>query len=300
MNLNLKQLETFIWVADLGSFKRAAERLNTTQPNISSRISSLEKALGVSLMERDAGSVRLSARGTALLDKARQVMQAVDDFTNTADSKGVYDNVVRLGVTEMIAHTWLNQFLKDFKRLFPNVRLELSVDLAANLERELIDRSLDIAFQSGPFTSRVSGNLALGEFPMVWVAPPNSPMAQKRTINPCDFHQQPVITHAKGTLAYQEIAEHFHTEPNLAVRLVPSSNLLVSAQMVVDGYGVGALLQPFVEPHIQRGELIELNYHWLPKKLAFFARFDQQRASTVIVEAAKLAQTISNDFANKP
>ena len=49
MNLNFKQLETFIWVADLGSFRGAAERLFTTQPNISSRIASLESALNTKL-----------------------------------------------------------------------------------------------------------------------------------------------------------------------------------------------------------------------------------------------------------
>ena len=47
LNFNLEQLETFVWVADLGGFRKAAARLNTTQPNISSRISALEIALNV-------------------------------------------------------------------------------------------------------------------------------------------------------------------------------------------------------------------------------------------------------------
>jgi len=59
----LKQLEALVWVADLGSFRKAAQQLNTTQPNISSRIAGLENTLGVVLMQRDAGSVRITVKG---------------------------------------------------------------------------------------------------------------------------------------------------------------------------------------------------------------------------------------------
>ena len=71
MRPSLKQLEALIWVGDLGSFRKAADRLNTTQPNISARIAGLETLLGVRLMERDAGSVRLTAKGQDVLGHAR-------------------------------------------------------------------------------------------------------------------------------------------------------------------------------------------------------------------------------------
>ena len=51
-SLTLKPLETLIWVADLGSFRKAAAHLNTTQPNISTRIAGLEATLGTALMRR--------------------------------------------------------------------------------------------------------------------------------------------------------------------------------------------------------------------------------------------------------
>ena len=56
LNFNLKHLEAFVWVADLGSFRKAADRLNTTQPNISSRIAALETAL-------DENGQRIKGRG---------------------------------------------------------------------------------------------------------------------------------------------------------------------------------------------------------------------------------------------
>jgi len=80
MPLDLKQLEAFVWAVDLGSFSKAADRLNTTQPNISIRIKSLETALKVKLLDRDAGSVRLTSRGQQLIKHARQTLKAADNL----------------------------------------------------------------------------------------------------------------------------------------------------------------------------------------------------------------------------
>ncbi|MFK8011412.1 MAG: LysR family transcriptional regulator, partial [Marinicellaceae bacterium] len=151
MNINFKQLEAFIWVSDLESFRRAAERLNTTQPNISARISSLEEALNTKLMERDAGSVRLNAKGEQLLPEARKILRSVENLIETAGQSKRIEGVIKLGVTEMIVNTWLRQFLKQVKDQYPNLRIELQVDLSDNLRPALFSRTLDLTFQNGPF-----------------------------------------------------------------------------------------------------------------------------------------------------
>ena len=140
MKFNLKQLEAFVWVADLGSFRGAADRLSTTQPNISSRIAQLEKLLNVSLMERDAGSVRLTSRGQDLLVYARRVLQSADQFLEATEQNALVDGVLRLGVTEMIVHTWLREYLRVLRDRYPNIVVELTVDLSANIEKELYRR----------------------------------------------------------------------------------------------------------------------------------------------------------------
>ena len=72
--MNFKRLETFIWVATLGSFRKAAERQNTTQPAISNRIAALEEELGVQLFERDSGRTMLTTRGQELLPYAEKIV----------------------------------------------------------------------------------------------------------------------------------------------------------------------------------------------------------------------------------
>jgi len=128
MSLDLKQIEAFVWAADLGSFSKAAVRLNTTQPNISLRIKSLETALNVKLLERDAGSVRLTARGRDLVQHARQTLMAADNMIASMQDNSLINSTLRLGVTEMIVHTWLQPFLKIMKAHFPQLHIELTID----------------------------------------------------------------------------------------------------------------------------------------------------------------------------
>jgi len=116
MTLDLRQLEAFVWAADLGSFSKAAERLNTTQPNISIRIRSLESTLKVTLLERDAGSVRTTAQGQVLIAHARQALGAAETMIAAVGNPLLTEGTLRLGVTEMIVHTWLQSLLKTDER----------------------------------------------------------------------------------------------------------------------------------------------------------------------------------------
>lgn len=296
MNINFKQLETFVLVADLGSFRQAAHRLSTTQPNISSRIASLETALGKVLMERDPGSVRLTSQGHELLGYARNVLSSMDQFIEAANGEAAFDGVVRLGVTEMVVHTWLRDFMKAFKSRFPNVLVELSVDLSAVLESELADRHIDLAFQSGPFARKASGEQCLGVFPIIWVAAPSTGLSASKLTTPKQLSKFPILTHARATRPYEDVSAHFGQWPELKTRLVPSSNLAACLQMTVEGYGVAALLAPMVEQEIKTGQLIKLNYKWTPEPLSFAARYDKQKSSSVIQSAADIAQQCAQKY----
>lgn len=296
MNISLKQLETFIWVADLGSFRKAAERLNTTQPNISSRISALEQQLNTVVMERDAGSVRLTPRGQALLLRARDVLRSMEQFVEAAGESMQIEGVLRLGVTEMIVHTWLRDFLRVHQQNNPQITVELTVDLSVNLEQELSKRAIDIAFQSGPFSTQSSGEVSLGSYPVSWVASPKTGLQAKQRLTITDLADLPILTHARNTVPYREVAQHFSAHPELAARIIPSSNLSACLHMALDGMGVAALLRPMVERELKNGELIELNYPWTPQNLSFYARFDEQKCSAMVKRASSTAAQVANNY----
>ncbi|TIU28921.1 MAG: LysR family transcriptional regulator, partial [Mesorhizobium sp.] len=119
---NIKQIETFLLVATLGSFRKAAERLNTTQPAVSTRIAGLEKALGAKLFERHSGTVKLTAEGQRLLPPAQRVLHVAERLqlmANSLSETSETARVLRLGVAETIVHTWLPDFLKELQASHP-------------------------------------------------------------------------------------------------------------------------------------------------------------------------------------
>ena len=128
--ITLKQLEAFDFVVDTGTFRAAASALGTTQPNISSRIAALEAVLGVQLLYRDAGSVRLTQKGTKVLLKTREVLWAGEALLQEAGRQDLIEERLRLGVTELVACTWLQEFLRQLKSHYPQIRVELEVDLS--------------------------------------------------------------------------------------------------------------------------------------------------------------------------
>lgn len=296
MNLSLKQLEAFIWVSDLGSFRRAAERLNTTQPNISSHISSLESVLKVTLMERDAGSVRLTTKGQDLLVHARKVLRSVEHLVEASDRASLLDGVLNLGVTEMIAHTWLRDFLKVLKGRFPNVAVELTIDLSVNLERGLLERSIDLALQSEPFRHQTTGNEDLGTYPLIWVGAPALDLCGHGPLGIEQLADQTILTHARDTRSYQEIVSHFARRRDLQARLVPSSSLSACLHMTVDGMGISAVPEAMVLDEVTSGRLVRIDYGWTPDPLHFLARYDKERTPQFVAKAASLANDVAAGF----
>ncbi len=297
MSLNFKQIEAFVAVADLGSFRRAAERLNTTQPNISSRIANLEARLGLSLMDRDAGSVRLTAKGRLLLVHARAVVAAAETFLTAAGDDALLRGRLRLGVTELVSHTWLRRFLVAMRARFPNVIVELTVDLSEGLSAALFARDLDLAFQNGPFDRPASGSVPLGHCAMVWVAAPGLAGSAGR-LGAADLARLPILTHARGTQPWRQLTAHF-AAAGVTARLVPSANVAACLQMTLDGLGVACLPQPMVAAPLAEGRLVTLDYPWRLEDLRFQARFDAATAPAYLKAAAELARSIAEAAEDK-
>lgn len=295
MKINFKQLEAFVAVAELSSFRRAAEKLDTTQPGISSRISGLEAQLGITLLERDSASVRLTPIGKNLLPKARSVLQSMDSFVVAAGKEHLFEGRLRLGVTEMIVHSWLGKFLNSFKSRFTNIDVELTVDLSSSLSTALENRSIDLALQSGPFPRKTNGCVELGQADLIWVCAPELDCRDDNNLSLESLAKVPVLTHAKGTLPFEQLQNHL-AQSKAQVRLVPSSHLAACLQMTREGIGIACLPEVMVRAELDAGTLVRLTYPWTPDPLEFCARFDAESAAAYVSEAASLAGATARDF----
>lgn len=287
----IKQLEAFVQVADLGSFRRAAERLNTTQPNISTRIAGLEATLGVTLMERDAGSIRLTGKGRVLLAQARKVLAELDALVVAVGDERLFEGVLRLGVTELVAQTWLRSFLKEMRARFPGVDVELTVDLSEHLSVALFERELDLTFQSGPFDRRAHETVPLWSSPYIWVAAPELNL-HGRELTHEDLAPHPILTHAKGTAPYQQMADHLSAMKSGA-RLLPSSNIATCLDLTLDGLGIACLPQDMLAADLTADRLEKLDYDWAPDALDFAARSVTSPLPSLVASAIEIAVKLS-------
>ncbi len=192
--LDLKLLETFIVLSQARSFRGAAARLNTTQPAISNRLRRLERSLGVRLLERTKRSCQLTARGRSLLSHAERLFAVATELrTNVAQAEAI-SGVLKIGVVETIALTWLPDLVAEARRRLPLLQLQIDVDLSINLARKLQFRELDLGCIVEPSVLPGIAIEPLAVLDMEWVirsdlATPDLPLT------PDTISEFPIILH---------------------------------------------------------------------------------------------------------
>ena len=136
---DFKAIETFMWVVTLGSFRGAAQKLNTTQPAISQRIAGLEREVGVKLLQRDRRMVLPTPSGRQLMVYAEKLIGLRSEMLAVVGDRSAMRGVLRLGVAETIVHTWLSQLIKGVNHAYPNLSLEIEVEMAQRFSAEDVD-----------------------------------------------------------------------------------------------------------------------------------------------------------------
>lgn len=285
----IKQLETFLWVATLGSFRKAAERLNTTQPAVSSRIAGLEEALGVKLFERQSSTVKLTPKGHQLLPAVKRVLRMADKLQMAAHPDAGAGGVLRLGISETIVQTWLADFLREFQAAFPLIETDLLIDSTANLRDELIAQRIDLAMLMGPVLEFRIENVELPSFPLAWVCAPHLKLAGPGKLTLCQLTHFPIISYGRTTRAYNEIYRKLSAEFDEPPRLFPASSLAASIKMALDGIGIASLPRDLVRDYVTAGELRVIDCDWHPSDLQFTASYPVEPAHPAAERAAKLA-----------
>ena len=138
-------LRTFVAVADSLSFTQAGAMLGLSQPTISQHVRRLELAAGRMLVNRDTRQVSLTDNGDAMLGFARAILAAQDQaiayFTGSA-----MRGRLRFGSADNLALTQLPRVLREFRQVYPQINLELTVGQSGALVRRLQSGQLDLVF----------------------------------------------------------------------------------------------------------------------------------------------------------
>ena len=149
--MDLRALNSFAVVAEELHFRKAAARLNVTQPSLSMRIQALEREVGVSLLERDRRSVRLTEAGRAFLGLAQAAVRSGAEAVAQARraARGEIGRL-RFGFTALTSYAGMPELVQRFRLACPDIRIDLVQADSASLESALLAEEIDIALLHPP------------------------------------------------------------------------------------------------------------------------------------------------------
>jgi len=247
--LNLKQLEAFYWVATLGGFSAAAERLNTTQPGISMRLRELEDRLGTPVLSRIARGSRLTPKGRELLRLVEQLVEIDRDWHSRLATTSALTGLVRVGAADTIAMTLLPGLLEQLAAQHPDIDVELFVDLSINLHARLGDGGIDVAFMVGEMGLPGFDSRPLGAVENAWMASPALPLPQ-RQLNARDLASLPVFTHSRGSHLHRTVMDWFAPTGSRPARLHGCNSLAMMIRLTIAGLGISVLPVPLLRDEL--------------------------------------------------
>jgi len=183
----IEQIRSFVAVAESEHVSRAAASLYLTQAAVTQQIRHLETALGLQLLERDGRRVRLTDAGRSLAEACRAALRAVEVVGDTALAmKKLQAGSLHVGASPTCATYYLPPHLAEFTRRHPAVKLTVSVEPSADLNRAVVSGALDCAvIESAPDPELVAFELTQDE--LVLVVHRDHPLAHLRRVTPSDF-----------------------------------------------------------------------------------------------------------------
>lgn len=229
-----------MWVVRLGGFGHAAKRLNTTQSAVSQRIALLENALGTTLLERQPRQILPTTKGRELLPYAEQMIRLRADLFHVIGAPGTFRGHIRLGVSETIAHTCLVHLVQKMQKTYPQVVMDIEVDISTNLRDALLRGDLDMIIPAMPILESNVRNVDFVAYPMAWVASPALRLpSPAMTLK--DIARFPVITYPKSTRPYQDLRDMFLRADITEFKIYGNTSLSAIARLCSGGIGIAAM-----------------------------------------------------------
>lgn len=145
--MDIERIRLFITVAECLSFTKAAEQMYISQPTLSRHIADLESTLKVDLFERTTRKVSLTTAGQLFLKEASQIIKRYDALMDRAARLGNgVSGSLRVGYLELFTQRILPVAIRSFRTKFPLVDLQLKETTLKDVQKDLLDGSLDMGF----------------------------------------------------------------------------------------------------------------------------------------------------------
>jgi DNA-binding transcriptional LysR family regulator len=242
MNITIRQIQSFLNVAALGSFTRAAEKMHTMQPALSQQIRDLETELGIRLFDRTTRRVELTEGGAEFRNIAAKIIEDLESAARNAHELAERKRGrVIVAAPPLLAAAVVPRAIADFCSKYPGIEVRL-IDARTNQIVEYV-RSGQVDCGIGTFHAGEEGinSTLLARDSLMLFCASNHPLARRQTVNWRELDGLPLVTLTRESGIRLLVEVGFET---VQIRLVPSyevAQITTVLAMVEVGLGIAVL-----------------------------------------------------------
>lgn len=288
--MEIRNLMTFVQVAEQNSFTKAAQSLDYAQSTVSFQIKQLETELGCLLFERINHTLTLTDKGRELLEYAQKVTKLTDEFRQNVQQRSTVQGSVHILTPDSICESLLLKYYGDFCSRYPEIRLRFSTadteDMFRLLDRNEADAMLTLdshAYQKDYIIAqekRVSTHFVVGA---------NSPLAKRNSMTLEELVTQPFIL-TEQSMGYRGVLDKQLAKRSLSIQpVLEIGRTDIITKLLEQGTAVSFLPDLVTRSKVEEGILAYLNvpeitldiwqqliYHrnkWISQALDAFLRY---------------------------
>ena len=214
--MELRNIKSFIKVAEFENFSKAAEVLGYAQSTITLQIQQLEQELGVNLFDRIGKRVLLSEKGRAFLSYANEMMKLEAEAIETVSENDTPTGTLRVGTIESIATSFLPALLEEYLKKCPHVHLDIVIGVTLELYDQLEKGNLDIVFLADrPVYRPALKTVYSRPISVPFIASATHPLANQRNVSPERLTQETILLTEKND-NYRQMFDELAIEHNVA------------------------------------------------------------------------------------
>ncbi|BAF90160.1 MULTISPECIES: hydrogen peroxide-inducible genes activator [Azorhizobium] len=245
--LSTRQLRYFEALSRHLHFGRAAEECAVTQPALSMQIRDMEADLGVDLVERGRGSVRLTPMGEETAVRAREILASLTDLERSIRAQGsLLEGRLRLGVIPSVAPYLLPRLLPAVGQAYPRVELALRETQTEQLVAELLNGSLDLLILSLPVEHPALETRALFDDAFLLALPEGAELPEGDLATPDHLAPDDLLLLEDGHCFRDQALQVCGAMDQRRLRRFGATSLSTLVQLVANGQGVTLLPEMLV------------------------------------------------------
>jgi DNA-binding transcriptional LysR family regulator len=287
--MELRRLEIFVKVAELGSFSRAAEALFLTQPTVSEHVRALEDVLGVQLLDRLGRGATPTRAGTLLLGYARHMLALAREATQAIEQfQGRIAGELTVGGSTIPGEYVVPELIGVFRGKYPDVRVSLLIGSSREVQSWVEDGRVEIGVVGAAPSGRVLEGRQLMADELVVVVGAEHPWATRKTVSLDDLKAEPLIVRERGSGSRQTFEQALEgVGQDLAdFRIVGEiASTQAIKQAVRAGVGVSLISRRAVEDECRARLLVCVRIRDLTVTRAFHLVTHRERSRSPLAQA---------------